>query len=264
MRDTLEPKGRTTLLADSGPLFNAPLNGAGPIPLAAAPHGIRSTWGLDGPHGLITTLALKLPGIDTGNMGSLSPALAQKYPNDRFGYMVFQADEIFRASATTASIPYIQQEPDPASEGDDEALWLPGHRPVDPPTLGTRQEHLVLDPVLPRLQRLALPDDRRLLGHRHRGPGLRRITPFIDANLDRGAVLRKTEVDQVSDLTRPVSPALALWPSCWICSGRIELSVPRIEPRDARAVPRERVHNPGSTFPQARPAHRAGHESPSP
>ena len=36
------------------------------------------------------------------------------------------------------------------------------------------------------------------------------VSPFINANLGRGAVMRKTEVDQVTDLHRPLSTALVI------------------------------------------------------
>ena len=40
--------------------------------------------------------------------------------------------------------------------------------------------------------------------------GYTNVTPFVNANLSHGAVLRQTEVDQVSDLTRPLSVAMTI------------------------------------------------------
>jgi len=42
-------------------------------------------------------------------------ALAQKYPSDRFGYMLFEDDPIFSGFSYHDFYPCIQQEPDPGS-----------------------------------------------------------------------------------------------------------------------------------------------------
>ena len=129
VRDTLAPTGRTTLLADSGPLFNAPLTGTSDqYPSLPLHSKIRSTWGLDSPQGIIAALAAKLPGLDLTNMGSLNPALAQKYPNDRFGYILFEDDQIFSGFSYYDFYPYIQQEKDPKVQGEGDYEAARRHR----------------------------------------------------------------------------------------------------------------------------------------
>mgnify|MGYP006188699703 FL=1 len=57
---------------------------------------IRSAWGLDGPEGLVNKLMARYPGVgDPNNLGSLTTAMAEVYPQDRFGYAVFQQDTIY-------------------------------------------------------------------------------------------------------------------------------------------------------------------------
>ncbi|HET6788218.1 MAG TPA: pectin acetylesterase-family hydrolase, partial [Aquabacterium sp.] len=93
LREAIQPK-LSTLLADSGPLMQAPRGGqAASLKLHEK---IREAWGLDGPDGLVTKLMARYPGYgDANNLGSLTPAMAQVYPQDRFGYAVFQADSIY-------------------------------------------------------------------------------------------------------------------------------------------------------------------------
>ena len=81
-----------------------------PTPSSATPRGataeqapslrlhekIRSAWGLDGPEGLVNKLMARYPGVgDPNNLGSLTTAMAEVYPQDRFGYAVFQQDTIY-------------------------------------------------------------------------------------------------------------------------------------------------------------------------
>jgi hypothetical protein len=208
VRDALAPTGRTTLLADSGPLFNAPLTGTSQqYPSLPLQTKIRSTWGLDGPQGLIATLAAKLPGLDLTNMGSLSPALAQKYPNDRFGYMLFEDDQIFSGFSYYDFYPYIQQEPDPQKRAAlMHALWM--------------QDISQWTPTLDSKPNIAywLPWARDFNGSHcltivdFSGTGMidqgyADITPFVNANLNRGAVLRKTADNQTPG---PIDGWLAL------------------------------------------------------
>src|SRR5262249_39735071 len=111
---------------DSGPLFNAPLDGtSAQYPSLPLQMKIRSTWGLDKPKGMIPTLAARLPALDANDMGTLGPALAKKYANDRFGYMLFEDDTIFHGFSYYAFYPYSQQEPDPIVRARMiHALWM--------------------------------------------------------------------------------------------------------------------------------------------
>lgn len=211
VRDALAPTGMTTLLADSGPLFNAPLGGSSDqypsLPLHVK---IRSTWGLDGPQGLIPTLAKTLPALDVNNMGSLSTALAQKYPKDRFGYMLYQTDEIFSGFSYYDFYPYIQQETDPDVQKQmintlwrqDIAQWTP--------TLASQANVSYWIPTFRDFNGSHCMTIVDFSGTGIEDQGYADLMPFVNSNLNRGPVLRRMEVDQVSDLTRPVSVALTI------------------------------------------------------
>jgi hypothetical protein len=95
-RSTLKPT-RSSLLSDSGPLFQAPRSStAEQSPSLPLHNKIRETWGLDLPGGLITKLLQKYPGAgDINNLGSLGTALPKIYPNDRLGFALFQQDDDF-------------------------------------------------------------------------------------------------------------------------------------------------------------------------
>jgi hypothetical protein len=211
VRDALQPKGMTTLLADSGPLFNAPMNGTPEqYPSLPLQQKIRATWGLDGPEGMIPTLAGKLPALDVNNMGSLEPALAQKYAKDRFGYMVYQADEIFSGFSYYDFYPAIQQESDPqvrkqmmnALWRQDIAQWTP--------TLDTQPNISYWIPFYRDFNGSHCMTIVDFSGTGIEDQGYADLLPFINSNLNRGPVLRRTEVDQASDLSRPVSIALTI------------------------------------------------------
>jgi dienelactone hydrolase len=211
VRDALAPKGRTTLLADSGPLFNAPMNGtAAQYPSLPLQTKIRATWGLDGPQGLIPTLAAKLPALDTNDMGSLNAALAQKYPKDRFGYMLYQADEVFSGFSYYDFYPAIQQEPDPdVQQQMINALWRQDIAQWTP-SLDTQPNISYWIPFFRDFNGSHCLTIVDFSGTGIEDQGYADVSPFINANLGRGAVLRKTEVDQVSDLHRPLSTALEI------------------------------------------------------
>ena len=96
LRDVVKPKAQT-LLADSGPLMQAP-RGVSPevAPSIKLHEKIREAWGLDGPDGMVNRLLTAYPGYgDANNLGSLTTAMAEVYPQDRFGYAVFQQDSIY-------------------------------------------------------------------------------------------------------------------------------------------------------------------------
>lgn len=96
LRDIVRPKA-ATLLADSGPLMQAPRGAsAEQAPSLRLHEKIRVAWGLDGPEGLVNKLMSRYPGFgDPNNLGSLTTAMAEVYPQDRFGYAVFQQDSIY-------------------------------------------------------------------------------------------------------------------------------------------------------------------------
>ncbi len=211
VRDILKPRGRATLLADSGPLFNAPRGSTKEQhPSLPLHEKIRDAWGLDTPQGLVTLLSQKLPGLDIDNMGSLNTALAQKYPKDRFGYMLFQEDGIFSGFSYLDFFPDIAADPDPISRADrinalwrqDVAQWLP--------TLATQPNisyHIPFFRSFNEAHCLTIVD---FSGTGIEEAGIADLSPFIDRNLNRQAVMRAVEQDQVTDLTRPLSLAMTI------------------------------------------------------
>lgn len=211
MRDVLAPTGRATLMADSGPLMNAPRgNTKEQSPSQPLHELIRASWGLDLPGGLIPTLAAKLPTLDPNNMGSLAGALAAKYTQDRFGYMVFQEDGIFAGFSYLDFFPEIDAEPDPKKKADllnalwrqDLAAWLP--------LLETRPNvsyHVPFFRDFNESHCLTIVD---FSGTGIQEKGIGSVEPFINNALDRKPAMRNVEQDQVTDLSQPLSLAMEI------------------------------------------------------
>lgn len=210
-RDILKPRGRASLLADSGPLMNAPRDGT-PEQYPSVPlvNTIIPAWNLDGPGSLLPTLQAKLPGLDANNMGSLSPALAHKYPKDRFGYMVFQEDMIFSGFSYVDFYPAIANAPNIAQRNErlnekwrqDLSLWLP--------LLEMRPN---VDYHVPTYRSFNEAHCLTIVDFSNTGieeVGIRDVNAFINAVLDRKAAMRHVEQDQVSDYSRPMSPAMTI------------------------------------------------------
>lgn len=107
LREVVKPKLQS-MLADSGPQMQADRKDAVPAASLALHNRIREAWGLDGPDGLVTRLVKQFPGVgNPDNLGSLTTALAQVYPQDRLGFAVFQADGIYSAFSYTDFYPEI-------------------------------------------------------------------------------------------------------------------------------------------------------------
>lgn len=212
VRSILQPTGRASLLADSGPLMQAPRGGSTDVyPSLLLHEKIRVSWGLDEEGGLINQYSGTLPGFDPDNLGSVNGALAQKHPNDRFSFMVFQADTNFSAFSYEkfySDIPGAPNErvkrqrllarwqPDVAAWAADlqlhanAAFHVPFFRNVNSSHCLT-----IIDFSGTGIQEVGIPD----------------ITPFVDSTLDRGAVMRTVEADQVSDYFQPLSAAIKLF-----------------------------------------------------
>lgn len=211
MRDVLAPTGRATLMADSGPLMNAPRgNTKEQSPSQPLHELIRASWGFDSAGGLIPTLATKLPQLDPNNMGSLANALAAKYTKDRFGYMVFQEDGIFAGFSYLDFFPEIDAEPDPKKKADmlnalwrqDLAAWLP--------LLETRANvsyHVPFFRDFNESHCLTIVD---FSGTGIQEKGIGSVEPFINNALDRKPAMRNVEQDQVTDLSQPLSLAMEI------------------------------------------------------
>ncbi len=107
LREVVKPKLQS-MMADSGPQMQADRKAAVPAASLKLHDKIRDAWGLDGPDGLVTRLVKKFPGVGSpDNLGSLTTALAQVYPQDRLGFAVFQADQIYSAFSYTDFYPEI-------------------------------------------------------------------------------------------------------------------------------------------------------------
>jgi Pectinacetylesterase len=116
MRNALKPK-KMALLADSGPLFDVPLN-ASPeeAPSVLLQNKIRVVWGLDQPDSLVSRLVAQYPQAgNANNMGTLSAGLGKIFPEDRIGYAVFQEDTNFSAFSYQKFYPEIANEKDNAT-----------------------------------------------------------------------------------------------------------------------------------------------------
>lgn len=211
VRDILAPKRKTTLLADSGPLFNAPRGGDPAVyPSLPLHETIRTAWGLDESGSLIPVLKAKMPALDENNMGSLAPTLARKYPKDRFGYMAYQEDMIFSGFSYTDFYDDISQAPnDNVRRARLNARWrqdLNGWLPLlaSAPNVSY---HIPFYRSFNDAHCLTIVD---FSNTGIEEAGLMDLTPFINNALDRKPPLRTVEADQVSDLSRPMSLAMTI------------------------------------------------------
>jgi len=211
VRDTLQPTGKVSLLADSGPLMPAARGGT-PEQFPSLPlhERIRSAWGLDEPTGLITQFG-SMPGFDVNNLGTVSGALAQRYPQDRFGYMVFQADGNFSAFSYAKFYDDLIHAPDERAYR--QALysrWVPD-------VTRWMAELEQYDNVSYHVPFFRNFNDSHCLtivdfsGTGIEDAGVESLAPFVDNTLDRGPVMRHAEADHVSDFFQPLSGAIRLF-----------------------------------------------------
>jgi acetyl esterase/lipase len=209
MRDTLDPKKSSQLLSDSGPLMQAPRSSTPQQSPSLPLHNtIRKAWGLDRPDGLITSF-VGLPGFDDDNLGTTSTALAMRYPQDRFGFMLFQQDQNFSAFSYTDFFPFVS---DPPHDGKLNwallALWhedIPNwmNALANVPNIGY---HIAFFRNFNESHCLTIVD---WSGTGIQEVGLPTIAPFVDNILQREAPpLRNFETDHVSDYTQVLSPIL--------------------------------------------------------
>ena len=112
IRLAANPK-QMSLLADSGPLFQVDTHDSPEESPSVLLHNkIRTTWGLDGEEGIVSKLIATYPTAGTtDNLGSLTPGLAKVFPNDRFGYAVFQQDMVYSAFSYVSFYPEIAAAP---------------------------------------------------------------------------------------------------------------------------------------------------------
>jgi hypothetical protein len=210
VRDTLQPTGRASLVADSGPLFPAPRAGtAAQYPSLPLHNKIRSAWGLDEPGGMVAENG-GIAGFDTENLGSINAALAQRYPSDRFGFVVFGADYNY------SDFSYAKFYPDIANAGSAELrkqrIHQRWHQDISQwlPVLATQPNIAWHVPYYRNFN-----DSHCLTIIDFSGTGIEEkkvagLATFIDNTLDRGTPMRNQETDQVSDLSRPVSLGMTI------------------------------------------------------
>jgi hypothetical protein len=206
LRDTLQPTGRSQLLSDSGPLFPAVHEqSSSQWPSVRLHDNIRNEWGLDRVGGLIGSFA-GMAGFDPSNLGSVNTAIAVRYPQDRFGYLLFKMDENFSAFSYEKFYPEIREEPDPdkrkalinAKWRRDIANWLP--LLDNQPNVGF---HVAFWRSFNESHCLTVIDFANT-GIEEVGMGS--IEPFVENTLQRAKPpLRHVETDEVSDYWR--------WPS---------------------------------------------------
>ncbi|RZJ08077.1 MAG: hypothetical protein EOP39_14725 [Rubrivivax sp.] len=204
LRDALAPTGRASLIADSGPLYPAPRGGtAAQYPSLALHNRIRDAWGLDDPGSLLASFAGQA-GFDTNDLGSLSQALALRYPGDRFAYAVFGADEIFSAFS------YAKFDPQVAAAAGSAQLALLTQRfqqDIDHwlPALGTRPN---IGWYVPWYRNLVGSHCLSIIDFSNTGIEAQRVASFasfVDNTLDRGAPMRVREAANAADAQRPLS-----------------------------------------------------------
>jgi Pectinacetylesterase len=204
LRDALAPRGNASLIADSGPLFNAPQGGtAEQYPSLALHNRIRSTWGLDEPGGLLTTYA-SWSGFDKTNLGTVTTALAGRYRNDRIAVALFGADEVFSAFSYAKLDPQVGNATGAARLALLNQRW---QKDIDQwlPSLNTRSN---IAWYLPWYRNVLNSHCLSVVDWSGTAIEERRLSSFgalVDNTLDRGTPLRARETDQVSDLSRPVS-----------------------------------------------------------
>lgn len=212
VRDTLQPTGRSSLIADSGPLLQAP-RGGDPATYPSLPlhEKIRSAWGLDEPGGLISQYAGTLPSFNPDNLGSVNGALAQKYPEDRFAYLAFQADTNFSAFSyqkfyediSGAPNDFVRRQRLLARWQPDLSMWV-----ADLQLYGNVTYHLPFFRNFNDSHCLTIVD---FSGTGIEEVGIADISGLVETTLERGPVMRNVEADQVSDYFRPLSGAIKLF-----------------------------------------------------
>ncbi len=212
VRSALQPRGKSSLLADSGPLMSAPRNGAPEqYPSVLMHNTIRSAWGLDEPGGLIASYANTLPGFNPDNLGTVTGALAQKYPQDRFGYMVFQADANFSAFSYQKFYPDIANAPNEVARLQAiYARWTPDLQAWT----AMNQSFANIAYHIPFMRQFNESHCVTIVDFSGTGiedAGIASVGSFVDAVLDRGPVMRNTEVDREHDKTQELSPAIKLF-----------------------------------------------------
>jgi len=212
VRDTLQPSGRASLLADSGPLNQAPRGGDPAVyPSLPMHEKIRVSWGLDEPGGLVATYAGSLPSFNPDNLGSVNGALAQRYPEDRFTFLAFQSDTNFSAFSYQKFYDDISNAPNDFVRRQrllerwqpDLSAWV-----ADLQLYGNVAYHLPFFRNFNQSHCLTIID---FSGTGIEEVGIADLSVVVDSTLDRGPLQRNVEADHVSDYFQPLSAAIRLF-----------------------------------------------------
>jgi hypothetical protein len=212
MRDALQPTGRASLVSDSGPLMQAPRSGTPEqYPSLLLHNKIREAWGLDEPGGLVAGYGTTLPGFDPDNMGSLSAALAQAYPADRFTFAVFQADNDFSAFSYDKFYPDIANAPNDFIKRQKRlALWQPELATYRSALTGA-QNISYFQPFFRNVNASHCLTIIDFSGTGIQELGIVDVNTVIDDTLNRGPIVQAAEQDHTSDYFQPLSLAVKLF-----------------------------------------------------
>ncbi|MFY9514685.1 MAG: pectin acetylesterase-family hydrolase [Rubrivivax sp.] len=212
VRDILQPTGRGSLLADSGPLMQAP-RGSDPATHPSLPlhEKIRSSWGLDEPGGLVAQYGATLPAFNPDNLGSVNGALAQRYPQDRFSFLAFQADTNFSAFSYAKFYDDIANAPNDVVYRErllqrwqpDLSMWV-----ADLQLYGNVSYHLPFFRNFNQSHCLTIID---FSGTGIEEAGIADLSVVVDNTLAHGPVMRNVETDHVSDYFQPLSGIIRLY-----------------------------------------------------
>jgi hypothetical protein len=211
VRETLQPTGRATLLADSGPLVPAP-RGSTPEerPAILLHETIRVAWGLDEPEGLVTQYAGLIDGFDPDDLGSVNAALARTYPQDRLGFMVFTRDTNFSAFSYEKFYPDLYDAPNPVAYR--QALfgrWWPD---LDRWAAGLAASPNV-DVYVPYFRNFNESHCLTIIDFSGTGiewAGVDSLSTFVENALARGPQIQLVEGTHIADFTQELSPFMKL------------------------------------------------------
>ncbi|MEY4766037.1 MAG: hypothetical protein RI907_2710 [Pseudomonadota bacterium] len=113
IRQAMAPK-QSALLADSGPIFPAPLGGlASDYPSLPVQTITRHAWGLLEPGGQIDRLNRDVGELSVASLSdsatTVNVANARRFPQDRFGYTLYQRDGVYSEFSYAKFYPEIAQ-----------------------------------------------------------------------------------------------------------------------------------------------------------
>lgn len=195
---------RGFLINDSGPIFPTPQFGDATAYPSVRLHGlIRAVWGLDAPDGPLDFLQAATPDLDLGDLGSIYPALAGRYPNDRLGHTHFWKDLNYSSYSYERFYPEVfEGAPREVKEAELHARW-------DVDTERLRQGLLTLPNFggyFPQFRALNESHCTTVVDFKNgdiQALGLE-LKHFIDSVLDgTGPVLDASEDDDAADRAKP-------------------------------------------------------------